>query len=62
MEVKEVIEVKEVKDDSLAADFKTSENKSEDKCNVSNFERSDNFDNSDNFFTPQIIKRLINGV
>ena len=49
MEVKEVIEVKEVKDDSLAADFKTSENKSEDKCNVSNSERSDNFDNSDNF-------------
>lgn len=32
-----VREVKEVKDDSLAADFKTSENKSEDKCNVFNF-------------------------
>ena len=58
IEVKEVIEVKGVlgrakrqsraKDDSLAADFKTSENKSEDKCNVSNFERSDNFSNFSN--------------
>ena len=48
IEVKEVREVKEVKDDSLAADLETSENKSEDKCNVSNFERSDNFCNSSN--------------